>query len=60
MGISSRLPMRTFLRLAEFVPLSMKLFGVNVPHECRAIIAAWALNYFWRLGALEPHLPHIA
>jgi hypothetical protein len=59
MGISARFPVRTVARLAEFVPLATELGGENVSHECKAIVAAWAINYFWRLRAQEPHFLHI-
>jgi hypothetical protein len=59
MGISARFPMRTVARLAEFVPLATELGGENVSHECGAIVAAWALDYFGRLRAQEPHLLNV-
>jgi hypothetical protein len=59
MGIPTRLPVRAIARLAEFIPLALELGGENIAHECRAIVAAWALDYFRRLGAQEPHFPHV-
>jgi hypothetical protein len=59
MGISARFPVRTVARLAEFVPLVPKLFGVNNARECWSVVAAWSLDYFGRLSALKPHLLNV-